>query len=75
MSGVPAGSPSSDIHADLGDSLIIRSARRDDAAAVAALVYNAHAAKGNANASAGAWVLDLMERPHPTMTVEDVLVV
>jgi predicted N-acetyltransferase YhbS len=63
------------IHADLGDNLIVRSARREDAAAVAELVYGAHAAKGNADDAVRAWVLDLMERPHPTLTVEDVLVV
>ena len=61
--------------ADLGDNLIIRSARREDAAAVADLVYRAHEAKGSANDSVRAWVLDLMQRPHPTLTVENVLVV
>ncbi|HLZ09974.1 MAG TPA: GNAT family N-acetyltransferase, partial [Chloroflexota bacterium] len=61
--------------ADLGDNLIIRSARRKDAAAVAELVYGAHAARGSPDDSVRAWVLDLMERPHPTLAVSDVLVV
>ena len=47
MPDLPTGQSRPDVYADLGDNLIIRSARREDAAAVAELVYGAHAAKGN----------------------------
>jgi hypothetical protein len=60
---------------DLGGGLVLRSGRVDDAPAVAALVVLAHASKGNKADAAGVWVRDLMERPHPTMRVSDVLVV
>jgi hypothetical protein len=69
MPDLPTGQSRPDVYADLGDNLIIRSARREDAAAVAELVYGAHAAKGNPDDSVRAWVLDLMEHTHPTLTV------
>jgi predicted N-acetyltransferase YhbS len=69
------GQPAAEVLASLGDNLIIRRAGRKDAAAIAALVYKAHADQGGADDSVSTWVLDLMERPHPTMTAENVLVV
>jgi predicted N-acetyltransferase YhbS len=60
---------------DLGDGLTLRQARVSDAKAVADLAVAACAAKGDYDEATGVWVRDLMERPHPTMTAEDVFVV
>src|SRR5688500_12575823 len=77
----PPGGAVADEHEDLGDGLILRSARPSDAAAVAALLVGAHAAAAPAAGTAadldwiGIWARDLLERPHPTMTAADVVVV
>ena len=76
-----AGGSVADASEDLGDGLILRRARPHDAAAVAALLVGAHAAAAPAAGAAadldwiGIWARDLMERPHPTMTAGDVVVV
>jgi hypothetical protein len=60
---------------NLGNGLIMRSARPADAEVLAALVVEAHAADGSPAESAGPWMRDLLERPHPTVTPESVCVV
>ncbi|HVG95933.1 MAG TPA: GNAT family N-acetyltransferase [Chloroflexota bacterium] len=76
-----AGGSVADASEDLGDGLLLRRARLHDAAAVAALLVGAHAAAAPAAGAAadldwiGIWARDLMERPHPTMTAGDVVVV
>src|SRR5688500_9256663 len=59
----------------LGDGLVLRPGRPADAPAVAELVMTAPGAQGEPETGGDIWVRDLMERPHPTMSAADVLVV
>ncbi len=62
---------------DLGDGLILRHATRTDTEALVAFNAEVHRDQGATapDAGIGAWTRDLMERPHPTFSVEDFTVV
>lgn len=60
----------------LPDGLIVRAARPDDRSALVELQGMAHAgADGTPNTGVAAWTEDLFDRPHPTVTLDDVSVV
>ena len=65
------------IIAELGDGLMIRHARRDDAEAVVALNGDVHRHYGvtEPDTYIQDWTRDLFERPHPTFGVTDFMVV
>ena len=63
--------------AELGDGLVVRHARRDDAEAMIALNGDVHRPYGIAEPDTFVqdWTRDLFERPHPTFDVPDFMVV
>lgn len=62
---------------DVGDGLLLRHARPEDAEAVAALNADVHRANDEAGPDEriASWTRDLLLRPHPTMTPAHTLVV
>ncbi len=62
---------------NLGDGLILRRATVDDTEALVEFNARVHSDRGweTPDAPLGAWVRDLMTRPHPTVDVGDFLVV
>ena len=63
--------------AELGDGLVLRHARRDDAEALIALNGDVHRHYGapEPDRYIQDWTRDLLERPHPTFSVADFMVV
>lgn len=62
---------------DLGDGLVMRSARREDADALAEFCAKAfiHEDSGTEAYWIANWIRDLVGKPHPTLDLEDVIIV
>ena len=62
---------------DLGDGLIMRSARREDADALADFCAKTfiHEESGTEAWWIANWIRDLVSKPHPTLNIDDVIVV
>ena len=62
---------------DLGDDLVLRHATPDDVEALVEFNSRVHSDAGwdSPDTRVGAWVRDLMTKPHPTFDVADFLVV
>ena len=62
---------------DLGDGLVMRSARREDAGALADFCAKAfiHEESGTEAYWIADWIRDLVANPHPTLNIDDVIIV
>lgn len=74
---VKSGVNEATILRDLGDGLLLRRAEQADAEALVAFNTTVHGSEdtGEPDKRVGAWVRDLMEKPHPTFSPEDFTVV
>jgi hypothetical protein len=76
MCPVPVDAPIGSLRRDLGDGLILRSARREDGSELAEFNAAMHGDPQTPGSTLADWTLDLFETPHPTFRVErDVTVV